>query len=222
MSGIVAKNAATSADNAHPTPVIFVSISEPPLTNSTAPLPSVITSQAPLITTIEPNSRARASAAGSAAVLFAVLSAPRGPAPIKVGGEEHEAAARAMISLPLPRTMVGRCFIALAQCSVRYGVPPQATGSSTHGFLRRVASAIATVTSRTRTALRVPMFTYRASALGRKAGVSSSEQTMAGAAPAASNTLAVMSMETGVCRHCTREFLRRSSPSSSEGCRRRT
>lgn len=72
----------------------------------------------------------------------------------------------------------------------------QATGSSTQGRPAACAPRIAARIPSTKGADRVPMFTVSAPAMPANSSASSASETMAGLAPAASNTLAAMFMAT--------------------------
>ena len=159
-----------------------------------APSTATTASRAPDTATTPPVACARRMAAGSTASTSSVESTPRPPAP---------APASAAISDALPRTTVGRAAAACRILRVRKATTPTLTGSSTQGLPVSPATLIAASAASSWWLLAVPRLMRMPSATPANCAASASWSIMAGAAPAASSTLALNCCTTVLVMACT-------------------
>ena len=140
------------------------------------------------MTTTAPVSAASWRAAPKASLLKAELSTPLLLTP---------ASTKAIISLALPRMMVGwQTRISSRHASVRALVAPAPTGSSTIGIPLRDAAAPAILIPSSQASSKVPIFSTRAPAMDVISSTSRGQCAMTGEAPMARSALAELFITT--------------------------
>src|SRR5699024_1897826 len=174
--------AAVSAPRAHPVPITFCSRGCPEVIQVAWVVPPELvttTSCGPVTATTPAVRSASTSAGASASAVLSVESTPRPPSP---------APASATVSDGLARIAAGSCSSHRVANPVRSVSPPTATGSSTHGVPFSLAEAMAVCMPSTCSEVGFPTLTSTPEAIAANSPASSGWSTIAGAAPAASNT----------------------------------